>query len=325
MKLSIFAAALCAVVAFPISAQQFPTKPIHVIVPTSPGGLNDLTSRALGAQVAESVGQPVIVENRPGAGSMIGMSALAKSAPDGYTVALTTSEPLTYNPLLYAKLPYDPDHDFAPVSLLVTIPGILVAHPSAPASTFPELIAYAKAHPGALNYATWGPGSIPGVYLDWINRQNGVSITAVPYKGAGLAVPATVAGEVHLTYIGLGFVMSQIRGGKLKPIAVATSQKRSPALPSVPALAEFNSEPGLAAYFGVWAPARTPNALLDRLSLEFAKAMRGPKFQEIATQQILDIVGSTPAEFAAFLKEDRATATRVYKTLGIKPLDVPHT
>jgi tripartite-type tricarboxylate transporter receptor subunit TctC len=292
-------------------------------VPTSPGGLNDLTSRALAAQISDSIGQSVLVENRPGAGSMIGMSALAKSAPDGYTVGLTTGEPLTYNPLLFTRLPYDPDRDFAPVSLLVRIAGIIVANPSAPAQSFPELLAYARANPGKLNYATWGPGSIPGVYLDWINRQNGVNITAVPYKGAGPAVPATIAGEVHLTYIGLGFVIPQIKAGKLKPIAVATTLRRSPVLPDVPLLSEFNSEPGLAAYFGVWAPARTPPAIVERLSAEFVKALHTAKFQELALQQTMETVGNTPPEFAEFLKEDRATAARVYKTLGIKPSDVP--
>ena len=227
------AVAIAALGASLACAQQFPAKPIRIIVPTSPGGLNDLVSRSLGAQVSDSVGQPVLVENRPGAGSMIGMAALAKSPPDGYTVGITTSEPLTYNPLLYTKLPYDRDNDFVPVTQLVAIPGVLVAHPSAPGRLFPDFIAYAKANPGKLNYATWGAASLPAVYLDWITGQNKVSITAVPYKGAGLAVPATVAGEVHFTYIGLGFVMPQIKAGKLKAIAVATTSKRSSALPDV--------------------------------------------------------------------------------------------
>ncbi|MSQ52511.1 MAG: tripartite tricarboxylate transporter substrate binding protein [Betaproteobacteria bacterium] len=149
-------------------SQTFPSKPLRVIVPTSPGGLNDAISRVLGTQVSESIGLPVLVENRPGAGSMIGMSALAKSSPDGYTVAITTAEALIYNPLLYTRLPYDPDNDFTFVSQLVRNLGVIVANPAAPGATFADVLVHAKANPGALNWATWGPGSTPAIYLEWI-------------------------------------------------------------------------------------------------------------------------------------------------------------
>jgi tripartite-type tricarboxylate transporter receptor subunit TctC len=218
----------CAALAFLLSganapgvlAQAFPAKPIRIIVPTSPGGLNDLLSRALGQYVSESVGQPVLVENRPGGGSMIGMAFVAKSQPDGYTLCITTKEPLVYNPLMYSKLPYDPERDFSYVTHLVRTLGIIVANAAAPGNTFPEMIAYARANPGKLNWATWGPGSTPAIYLEWVKHSNGVDIAAIPYKGAGPSVPAIVSGEVHLTYTGIGLVIPHVQSGKLKALAI---------------------------------------------------------------------------------------------------------
>jgi tripartite-type tricarboxylate transporter receptor subunit TctC len=200
----------------PALAQVFPSKPMRIIVSTSPGGLTDLLARTTGQAVNESVGQPVVVEYRPGAGTLIGMAACAKSPPDGYTLCITTPESLVYNPLLFSKLPYDPENDFAPVTVLAHSYGMIVAHESVKAHTFPDVLAQAKAQPGALSFATWGAGSIPGIYLGWINHQNGVQITAIPYKGAGAATPAIVGGQVQLTYTAIGLVRSHLKTGRLK-------------------------------------------------------------------------------------------------------------
>jgi tripartite-type tricarboxylate transporter receptor subunit TctC len=313
---------LCCVQWAPLAGgQAFPVKPIKIIVPTSPGGLNDLLSRTLAQLLSESVGQSVLVENRPGGGSIIGMTALAKSAPDGYTLAITTKEPLVYNPLLYTKLPYDADNDFSYVTQLVRTLGVIVANAAAPGNSFPEMIAYAKAHPGALNWATWGAGSTPAIYLEWIKRQNGVDIAAIPYKGAGPSIPAIVSGQVHLTYTAIGLALPHIKSGKLKALAI-TGSNRAPDLPNVQNLAQYNSDPDFASGFGVYAPARTPGPVLERLSTEFRKALHTPPLQKIMLGT-MEPVGNTPAEFAASLKADKAQAALVFKALGIRPTAAP--
>ena len=302
-------------------AQSFPAKPIKIIVPTSPGGLNDLISRTLGQSISESVGQPVVVENRPGAGSMIGMLALAKSPADGYTIAITTAEPLVYNPLLYTKMPYDAEKDFSYISQLVRTLGAIIAPASAPFGTFPEMIALAKAKPGSLNWATWGPGSTPAMYLEWIKRQNGVDIVAVPYKGAGPSLPATVSGEVQLTYTGIGLALPLIRTGKLKALAI-TGADVAPPIPDVAPLGKFNSDPGLASGFAAYGPANIPGAIMERLSAELRIALRAPGAVKAMENNMVP-VGNTPAEFAAQIKGDRVNAARVLKAMGIKATDAP--
>jgi tripartite-type tricarboxylate transporter receptor subunit TctC len=322
--LEVFASLLLALLSFQTGAlaQQFPAKPIRIIVPTSPGGLNDALSRTLAQQVSESVGQPVVVENRAGAGSMIGMSALAKSPPDGYTVAITTAEALVYNPLFYTRLPYDPDGDFSYVSQLVRNLGVIVAHPSTPGAAFSDVMAYAKSNPGKLNWATWGPGSTPAIYLEWIRRQNAVDITAVPYKGVGPSIPAIVGGQVHLAFMGIASAVPLVQSGKLKALAVTGGASHLSSLPSVPNLAQYNSDPDFVSDFSVYAPAKTPGPILDRLSSEFVKALRTPQLQKF-TAGTMVVVGSTPAEFAAALKAKRAEAARLFKALNIQPREAP--
>ena len=306
-------------------AQAFPSKPIRIIVSTSPGGLTDLISRNTGQSVTESTGQPVVVEYRPGAGTLIGFHACAKSPPDGYTVCITTPESLVYNPLLFSKLPFDAENDFVPVTNLVTgVGGVIVAHPAAPGSTFADVITYARANPGALNFATWGSGSVPGIFLGWINHSNGVNITPVPYKGAGPSLPAIVAGQVHLTYSAIGLVGPNVKAGKLRLLAVAGT-RRSPYVPDTPSLGEFNSDPGLNSYFALWAPAKTPMPVVERLAAEFSKAVHSERMKELLKTQALIPVGNTPTEFAAFLKADKANAARIFKAIGIRPSETPPT
>jgi len=305
----------------PAAAQTFPAKPIHAILPFAAGGLLDATVRAVAQEVSQSIGQPMLVENRPGGSTFIGMQACARAAPDGYTVCITTPDSLSYNPHLFTHVPYDPDRDFAPVTNLVMTNNLIVAHASAPFNTFKEMIDYARANPGKVTWGTWGIGSIPHVYLEAVTRRFGVDILQVPYKGAGQAFPAILAGEVQVTYGGLGFSMPQIKSGKLKPLAATPDA--SPLVPGVPTMRELGAEPGLPSYFGVFAPAHTPEPVLDKLAAEFARALRAPKVQEFLAAQTLQAVGSTPAEFAAFVQADRANAARVFDTMGLKPLDAP--
>lgn len=307
---------------FGATAQTFPSKPIRMIIPYVPGGAVDASARAVGQAVSESVGQPVLIENRPGASSIIGMQACAKSPPDGYTICLTVADSLSYNPHMFKNLPYDPDRDFAPVINLVRSTSMLFAKGNAPFNSVKEMVAYAKSNPGRLNWGTWGVASIPDIYLQWLKHQAKVDIAAVPYKGAGQAVPATISGEVDLTYMAVGAVLPHIKSGKAKPLAVVGSQ-RSPLLPDVPALAETGLDPGLRSYFGIFAPGGTPRPVVDRLNAEFNKALQVPKVQQFFRNSTLDVVGGTAEEFAQFLKEDRAAAGKVFRSIGLKPSAAP--
>ena len=264
----------------------------------------------------------MVVENRPGGSAIIGMMACAKAPPDGHTLCLTVADSVSYNPHLIKNLPYDPASDFVPVIYLVRGNSMLLAKGNAPFNSFKEMIAYAKSNPGVLNWGTWGAASIPDVYLQWIKHQTGVNITAIAYKGAGQAVPAVLAGEVDITFMAIGAVLPHIRAGKLKPLAVV-GNLRSPHLSGTPSLAEEGADPGLRSYFGVFAPARTPKPIVDRLNAEFAKALQTPRIQEFIRKQTLDAVGGSAAEFAEFLKDDRANAGRVFRTIGVRSGDAP--
>lgn len=316
---ALFAAAL---VALPASAQNYPSGPIRIIVPYSPGGLNDSLARVTGAVVSDALGQPVIVENRPGASSAIGMEACARAKPDGLTLCLTVADSLSYNPQLFAKLPYDPEKSFVPVVRLAWTNNLLVATGNAPFDNYKEMIAYAKANPGKLNWGTWGPATLPDLYLRWITAQAGVSITAIPYGGAAKANMATYAGEVDITYMGFGVAGPQIAAGKVKPL-VAVGEKRSPFMPELPSLGEVGADPGLSGYFGLFAPADTPKPIVDRLNAEFAKTMTAPKVQEFYKASTLVWEANTPEQFAAFTKADREAAARVFKSIGVTPQASP--
>lgn len=304
------------------SAQPFPNKPVRIIVPFVTGGAVDGSARAIGLHMAESIGQPVVIENRPGGSSIIGMQACAKAPADGYTVCITTADSLTYNPFLFSNLPYDPDKDFAPVINLARGVSMLFAKGSAPFNSYKEMIAYAKAKPGALNWGTWGAASVPDVYLHWTRHQMGVNITAVPYKGAGQAVPAAMAGEVDITLMTIGAVLPSIKAGKLKAIAVV-GNRRSPLLADTPSLGEEGGDPGLRSYFGVFVPGGTPKPVVDRLNTELAKASQAPRAQDFFRALTLEVVGGSADEFAQFLREERVNTERVFKAIGVKPVDAP--
>jgi tripartite-type tricarboxylate transporter receptor subunit TctC len=298
-------------------AQSYPGKPIRVIVPYPAGGVVDALLRSLGQQVAESIGQPVVVDNKPGANTIIALDACAKSAPDGYSLCASSGDGMSHNPSLYPSLPYDADKDFAPVTQLVWVNGLIVAGAQVPFDTVAGMIGYARTNPGVVNFASFGVGSIPQFYLEWFKKQGGVDMVHVPYKGSAQIIPALLAGEVHATFIAMGIVLPMIQAGKLKPLAV-TNPQRSPYLPNVTTLAEQGIDPRLRNWFGVFAPARTPRTIVERLNAEFVKALRNPRFQEqFLKAQAYDAVGNSPEEFAEFLKADRANARQVVKMTGI--------
>ncbi|MFM9969218.1 MAG: Bug family tripartite tricarboxylate transporter substrate binding protein [Burkholderiales bacterium] len=304
-------------------AQAYPAKPVRIIVPFAAGGALDATARIVGTPMAESMGQPVIVENRPGGSSIIGMQACARAPADGYTTCFTVADSLSYNPHLFRDLPYDAEKDFAPVINLVRGYGIILGKGTATFNSFRDMVAQAKAKPGVFNWGTWGPASSPDIFLQWTKLEKDVDIAAVAYKGAGgAAVPALLAGEIDITLMTVGPMLPHIKAGKLKPLAIIGS-KRWPGLPDVPSLAEEGADPGLNSYWGVYAPTATPKPLIDRLNAEFAKALKTPKVLEFLRTQTLDPDGGSADEFARFLKEDRANSSRVFKRLGVKPGDAP--
>jgi tripartite-type tricarboxylate transporter receptor subunit TctC len=305
-----------------LGAQTYPSRPITIIVPYAPGGAVDAMGRVAGTLLTESIGQSVVVDNRPGGSSIIGMLACSKSAPDGHTICFTVSDSLSYNPAMFSDLPYKPDTDFAAIINLGLANQLIVANINAPFGTFKEMIAYAKAKPGSLNWATWGPASLPDLYLQWIKRQMGVDIVAIPYKGAGQANPAVVSGEAQLTFMGFGVAMPFMKSGKWKPI-VAIGDQRSRFMPELPTLGEEGGDPGLRAYFGAFAPGKTPRAVIERLNADLSKVMRSAKMQSFLNATTLDFTENTPAEFAAFVKHDREVAGKVFRSIGITPTTSP--
>lgn len=318
-----FLLALSVVAAGAAPAQTFPAKPIRIIASTSPGGVTDLLARTIAQLIGDSMGGSVVVENRPGAGTLIGMTACARAQPDGYTLCLTDNQSLVYNPLLFSRLPYDADRDFVPVATVArSNGGAIIAHASVAATSFKELVDHARAKPGDVTFATWGPGSIPSIYYAWITRQTGVQMTAVPYKGAGASFQGLVSGQVDVAYSNIGLAKPLIDSGKLKVLAI-TGNSRHPAHPDVPSLGELGSDPAIDTFWGIYAPARTPPAVVRRLNAEVAKALKAPRFLNLARASSLDALAQTPEEFAAHLAETRAIATRVFQAIGIQPVEAP--
>lgn len=309
----LLAAALpCAVL-----AQGYPAKPVHIIVPYPAGGVVDGLARSLGRPFSESLGQPVVVDNRPGANTIIALEACAKAAADGYTLCTSSSDGMSFNPHLYAKLPYDADRDFAPVTQLVWVNGVIVAGAKVPYDSVKEMIAFAKRKPGTVNFASFGLGSTPHFFVEWFRKAGDADIVHVPYKGSAQIIPALLSGEADATFIAMGIVLPQIRSGKMKALAV-TGPARSPYLPEVSTLAEQGIDPKLQNWFGVFAPAATPRSVVARLNDDLVKALREPRFGEFLKAQAFDAVGSSPEAFAAFLKADRDNAKQVIARTGIR-------
>ncbi len=309
----LFAAVLCTGAAH---AQNYPTKPIRFILPFPPGGGTDPLARIVGQKLTENLGQTMVMDNRPGAGANIGAEIAAHSAPDGYTIVMGNIAH-TINATLYRKLGYDLVKDFAPVTLLASVPNILVVHPSVPAKSVQELIALAKAKPGQLNYASSGSGSSAHLAGELFKNLAGVDLVHIPYKGGGPAVISLIAGESAIGFATMPSVLPHVKAGKLRALAVTTA-KRSPAVPDLPTIAEAGV-PGYEAntWYGVLAPAKTPASIVGRLHDEFLNIMRSADIRERIAVHGYEPETNTPQEFAAFIKSEIIKWGKVVKAAGI--------
>lgn len=299
------------------AAQTYPAKPIRIIDAFAPGGLTDFLARTIGQKMIESWGQPVIIENRSGAGGTVGVGVAAKATPDGYTLVVVPST-FTTNISLYLKLSWDPEKDFSPISLVARTTNILVVNPSVvSASSVKELIAFAKANPGKLNYASGGTGALPHLAGELFKAMAGVDMTHVPYKGTAPAMTDLVAGQVHLSFNSPLTALPHIKTGKLRALAT-TGAQRSSLLPEVPTIAEAGV-PGyeVISWFGMLAPARTPEPIVSKLNAEFVKILQMPDVKERTSTVGLEIIGSTPEQMRAFIKEDIPKWAKVFKEANI--------
>jgi tripartite-type tricarboxylate transporter receptor subunit TctC len=311
--------AALALLAAPLAcAQGYPSKPIHFVVPYPAGGPLDTVARLLGQKVSESVKQPVIIDNKPGAGGNIGADAVAKSPPDGYTILMGAVATHAINPTLYTNIPYDPVKDFAPVTQVASTPNVLVVNPSLPVHDVREFIAYAKAHPGQLNFGSGSTGSAGHLAGELFKTMAGVQMVHVPYKGAGPAMQDLIGGQIQLMFDNLASSLGQIRAGKVRALAVTTA-KRSSLAPELPTIAE-SGLPGfdISTWFGVFAPGGTPPAIVARLHEEFAKALAAPDVREKMLNLGAEPVGNTPAQFAAYIRSEAEKYARLVKASGAK-------
>lgn len=320
-RLSNLAAAALALAAAssPIAAQDgYPSKPVRWIVPYSAGGLPDTIARVTAQKVSESLGQQVTIENRGGAGGITGSEAVARAAPDGYTFLVADVGQVAINPHLYAKLPYDPNRDLAPVGLIATANLFLVANAGVPVKDFGELVALARAKPGVLNYGSSGVGSIHHLSMEALKSALGLEIVHVPYKGTGQSIPALVGGDVTMAYSAMPSIAAHVKAGRVKVLAVSTI-KRSTSAPDVPTVAELGV-PGydFAPEIGLLAPAGTPPAIVTRMSQEVAKAVRSPEVAQRFAQLDIEPVGSTPAEYAARIRAADEKYAQAVKISGAR-------
>ncbi|MEO8203045.1 MAG: tripartite tricarboxylate transporter substrate binding protein [Betaproteobacteria bacterium] len=299
-------------------AQTWPSKPVRLIVPYPPGGSADILARAIGQKLAERLGQQVVIDNRPGAGTAIGAEATAKAAADGYTVMLGTVSSHAINPALTPGLKYDPVKDFAPVSLVASIPFALIVHPSLPVHSVKELIALAKSKPGALNFSSAGTGTSNHLAGELFKSMTGTFMVHIPYKGSAPALTDLIGGQVQLMFDLVLTTAPHVKSGAVRALAV-TGRERSAALPGVPTVAE-SGVPGyeVSAWFGIFAPAGTPAAVIGTLNAETVKALRQPDLRDRMASQGAEPVTSTPEQFAAYVKEELAKWTRVVKASGMK-------
>jgi tripartite-type tricarboxylate transporter receptor subunit TctC len=299
-------------------AQNYPVKAVRLVVPFAPGGGTDLVARTLAQRLTESLGQTFIVENRGGAGGVIGADLVAKSTADGYTLVMGTPGSMTINPNLTAKMPYDTLRDFAPISLATISPFVLTVHPSLPARNLREFIALAKAQPGRLNYGSGGNGSVAHLSTEHLKSLARIDLVHVPYKGSSLALTDTLAGQLQVFFDNLPVVLPHVKSGKLRLMGVGT-QQRSALMPGAPTIAE-SGVPGYEAStaFGVLAPANTPPAVINRLSQEMVRILQNPEIKDRLAAQGLEAVGSTPQQYDAHLRAELAKYARIVKSAGIK-------
>ena len=314
-------AAAIAIALFALGANAqapYPNKPVRLVVPFPAGGTTDILARAVAQKLTETMGQTVVIDNRPGAAGNIGAELVAKSPPDGYTLLMGTVGTHAINASLYAKMPYDHVRDFAPVILVAGVPNVLVIHPSVPVNSVQELIAYGKANPGKLNFASSGSGTSIHLAGELFKTMSGVQMTHVPYKGSAQALADLIGGQVQLMFDNLPSALPHIKSGKLKALAV-TSLQRSTALPDLPTIAE-SGLPGFDAnsWFGILAPAGTPKDIIDRWNSEVAKWLASPEAREKLASQGAILAGRSPEDFAQHIATETAKWQKVVKESGAK-------
>jgi len=303
-----------------LAQDAFPSRPIRLIVSFPPGGGADFTARTVGQKMGELLGQPVVVENRPGANGLVGCEAVAKAAPDGYTMLETDRAALGANPSLYRKLPYDPLRDFEYLGIVTSAPYVLVIDPKLPAKTLGELTALSKAKPGSLNYGSYGVASMAQLNIEALKAKMGIDLTHVPYKGAGPAVQAVVAGEAAATITSPTAVLGFIRDGRLRALAIG-AKSRSPLLPEVPTLAEAGGDDDtlVPTYFAFALPAKTPGAAVARLHEAMRTAVKSPEVAERLGKTGLEATGGTGAELLELVKRDIPRFRGIIQNIGIQP------
>jgi len=315
--LTVFVAISLALVAGIASAQQhYPSKSIRLIVPYGPGSSTDNVARIYGQKLVDAWGQQVIVDNRPGANTVIGSEALVKAPPDGHTILLVANTHVI-NPLL-TKLPYDPVRDFAPVAITGYVPNMLTVHPSLPVNTLQEFIAYAKARPGQLSFSTAGGGGLGHLSGELFNKMAGVKMLHVPYKGGAAAVTDLVGGQVQLTFSSMAAVMPQLKAGKLKGLAIS-GKARHPSLPDMPTFAE-GGMPSFEStnWYGIFVPAATPRDIINTLGAEFVRIQGMPDTREKMAVQGVDLLPGGPEQFAALIKADLEKFAQIVKSANIR-------
>src|SRR3954468_14140398 len=300
-------------------AQPFPSKPVKIVVPTTPGGATDALSRSIGARLSELWGQPVVVENKPGATQIIGGEYVAKSPPDGYTLIVSDAATFIMNPILHKTLPYDGLRAFTPITLLVRFPWVVAINSSIPANNFQEFVAYAKANPGKIPYGSFGPGSAGHISVDYMKKLLGIDIVHIPYKGAGPAVTDLLAGQIQMMMVTPLLVEPHARAGKLRLLAAAAA-KRIPRPPDRPTIAE-SGVPGYEAgtWFALAGPAGMPREVTYAIYGEVRKVLNEPGFREkYIDKQWFEVVANTPDEFAMFLKVDYERWEKLIRLSGVK-------
>lgn len=299
-------------------AQSYPAKPIRILIGQAPGSATDVVARVVGNRLSESLGQPIVVEARPGAGGVVGTEAAARSAPDGYTLFMGNNSTHGSNPALYAKLPYDAVSDFAPIAFVASVAYVLVVAPSLPVNSVQELIALAKSRPGKLNYASAGNGSTHHFCGELLKSTAGIDMTHVPYKGSGPAIAGLLGGDVSLMFANVADIGSQIKGGKVKPLAVTTA-KRAAMLPDVPTMAEAGlPDFEIQSWFGLLAPAGTPAPIVARLNAETVKVLARADVKATLAAQGLEVNPGAPEQFGAYIKSEIARFAKIGKAAGIK-------
>jgi tripartite-type tricarboxylate transporter receptor subunit TctC len=320
IRIAVLAAAALAATAgaLPAQAQPFPNKPIRIVVPFAAGGTSDILARALGPHVTAAWGQPVIVENRTGANGNVGADYVVKSAPDGYTMLLSDVGALAINPSVYPSMPFDPAKDFSPVVMVSYSPHVLAVHPSVPASTVQELIAYARANPGKMNFANSGTGGAPHLAGVDFAARTGIKWAYIPYKGGSAAVVDVIAGNANVLFNGMLATYPSVKGGRLKGLAVSSAE-RVPSAPELPTLIE-SGLPGFVtgSYQGLLAAAGTPRDIVAKLNAEFTRILNTAEMKDMLAKQGTEVRAGTPEALGAFIASEKARWAKVVKEAGIK-------